>query len=122
MKHENTAKRLKDALYNAGITQRELADKSGVKEASISQYINGSHKPSNISAGKMATVLGVNPVWLVGYDVPMLIDNDSFDTGTVLGKAARDPNQIRLLSNYQKLDDDKQGQLLQFSEALTLLP
>ena len=71
MKHEVTAKRLQTALTNANITQQELADKSKVNKASISQYINGSHKPSNISSGKMAEILDVNPMWLMGYDVPM---------------------------------------------------
>ncbi|MFR2169682.1 MAG: hypothetical protein ACLS54_03025 [Anaerostipes hadrus] len=37
----------------------------------MSQYLNGSHAPSNISSGKMAKILNVNPVWLMGFDVPM---------------------------------------------------
>lgn len=69
MKHEETAKRLKDALYENNMKPQELADLSGVSKSSISQYINGSHKPSNISAGKMAAVLGVDPMWLMGFNV-----------------------------------------------------
>lgn len=71
MKHELTAKRLSMALSDSNMIAQELADKSGVGKASISQYINGSHAPSNISSGKMASVLGVNPLWLMGFDVPM---------------------------------------------------
>lgn len=71
MKHENTAKRLRLALQNNGITAQELCDLSGVSKASISQYVNGSHKPSNISAQKMGMCLGVSPLWLMGFDVPM---------------------------------------------------
>ena len=70
MKYPETAKRLKEAMDECGIISQELADKSGVGKASISQYLNGSHKPSNLSSGKMATVLNVNPVWLMGFDVP----------------------------------------------------
>lgn len=70
MKHEITAKRLQKALDEAGLKPYQLADKSGVSQASISQYLNGSHKPSNISSGKMAEVLNVSPVWLMGFDVP----------------------------------------------------
>ena len=73
MKHELTAKRLSKALSDKGIKPQELSDKSGVSKSSISQYINGSHKPSNISAGKMANVLDVNPMWLMGFDVSMEI-------------------------------------------------
>lgn len=71
MKYELTAKRLKMALDKYSMKPQELSEKSGVSKASISQYINGSHTPSNISSGKIATVLNVNPLWLMGFDVPM---------------------------------------------------
>ena len=61
--------------------QQELADKSGVSKNSISQYLSQRSIPSNISAGKMATVLGVNPMWLMGYDVPMIKENSDSDAG-----------------------------------------
>lgn len=70
MKHELTARRLNEALQNAGITAQELSRRSGVNKASISQYRNGTHAPSNISAGKMAKVLNVSPLWLMGFDTP----------------------------------------------------
>lgn len=75
MKYELTAKRLKQALNNRNMIPQELAEQSKVNKASISQYINGSHAPSNISSGKMGPVLGVNPLWLMGFDVPMIPDN-----------------------------------------------
>lgn len=71
MKHEITAKRLQLALSNKKITAQELCNISGVSKASVSQYVNGSHKPSNISAQKMGNCLDVNPLWLMGFDVPM---------------------------------------------------
>lgn len=71
MKNKLTAKRLKVALEALNMKPQELSDKSGVGKASISQYINGSHSPSNISSGKMGKILNVNPLWLMGFDVPM---------------------------------------------------
>lgn len=71
MKNEITAKRMQLALSNANMIPRELAEKSGVSKSSISQYVNGSHAPSNISSGKIAKVLGVNPLWLMGFDIDM---------------------------------------------------
>lgn len=71
MKNEVTAKRLIMALDRINMKAQELADRAGLNKASISQYVNGTHAPSNLSAGKMAAVLGVSPVWLMGYDVPM---------------------------------------------------
>ncbi len=71
MKNELTSKRMILALSNVSMKPQELADRSGVSKSSISQYINGSHAPSNISSGKMAPILDVNPLWLMGFDVPM---------------------------------------------------
>ena len=88
MKYELTAKRLNEALEEANLTAQELSKKSGVNKASISQYRNGSHKPSNKSSGLMGKVLGVNPLWLMGFNVdkyemdsPFIItkDNEHFD-------------------------------------------
>lgn len=71
MKNEKTAKRLAIALSSANMKPQELSDRSGVSKSSISQYINGSHSPSNISSGKIAKILDVNPLWLMGFDVEM---------------------------------------------------
>lgn len=84
MKHEITAKRLRRALDKSGFSAQELSDKSGVSKASISQYVNGSHKPSNISAQKIGNCLGINPLWIMGFDVCMTeddkVDNDDLKT------------------------------------------
>ena len=70
MKYKTTAMRLRKALNMNNMKAQELVDHS-VQKASISQYVNGSHSPSNVSSGKMAKVLGVDPLWLMGFDVPM---------------------------------------------------
>lgn len=96
MKNPITAHRLSTALSNANMIPQELANASGVSKASISQYLNGSHSPSNISSGKMAKILNVNPVWLMGFDVPMLVSDKDISkkstqkglTVNVLGRVA----------------------------------
>ena len=70
MKYEITSRRLKEALNDNNMKPQELADASGVNKSSISQYINGSHAPSNTSSGRMASVLHVSPLWLMGFDAP----------------------------------------------------
>lgn len=72
MQYEVTAQRLRFALDRAGLKAQDLANRSGIGKSSISQYLSGSHAPSNKSAGAMAEVLSVNPVWLMGFDVPMV--------------------------------------------------
>lgn len=70
MKYNETARRLSSALNKRNMRAQDLANATGLNKASISQYVNGSHAPSNISAGKMAKVLNVSPLWLMGFDVP----------------------------------------------------
>lgn len=75
-----SSRRLGSLLSELGISQQELSDKSGVLKSSISQYLTERATPSNINAGKMAKVLSVDPLWLMGYDVPMRKENS--DSGT----------------------------------------
>ena len=70
-----------------GLIAQELSDMSGVKKSSISQYINGSHKPSNQSSDAMGQVLNVNPLWLMGFDVPSTSDVERFkNTASIINK------------------------------------
>ncbi len=106
MKNETTAKRLALALSNANMKPQELADKSGVSKSSISQYVNGSHAPSNISSGKMANILNVDPLWLMGFDVPMT-KNSSDDS---------QPITIAAHFNGDEYTEEELDEIRQFAE------
>lgn len=113
MKNEITAKRLQKALSDMNMKPQELADRSGVSKASISQYANGSHTPSNISSGKMAKVLNVNPLWLMGFDVPMKQENDYLYTDEksdllieITNKLKNDEEFAERISKYMRLSDE----------------
>lgn len=101
MKYEKTALRLREALRNKNMRPQDLANLSGVNKASISQYLSGSHAPSNISSGKMAKVLGVSAPWLMGYDVS---SEDSLGESDpeVIAKA------MELYKKYKKLTPENQ--------------
>ena len=71
MRNPETAKRLADAMNMKKMSAKELSDKSGVSESSISQYLHGLFAPRNRTAAKLAVVLEVDPMWLMGFDVPM---------------------------------------------------
>lgn len=72
MKYKETAKRIRLALDRKNMKAADLARMSNVTKGSVSQYMNGTHAPSNTNAVKMAHVLEVSPVWLMGFDVPMV--------------------------------------------------
>lgn len=68
MKYPITALRLREAMEKKNLSAQELADKSGVGKSSISHYVNGNNEPKSINAAKLAEVLEVSPMWLMGFD------------------------------------------------------
>lgn len=73
-----SAIKLREAIAQNNLTVVELSKRSNVSMASISQYLSGRCAPNNITAMKLANVLKVSPLELMGFD----------------------------LSNYQKIDID----------------
>lgn len=63
--------RLEQALSYADMKPADLARKTGISEATISQYRSGYSKPKNDRLAIIAEALGVRPEWLIGFDVPM---------------------------------------------------
>lgn len=80
MRYPETAKRLKLAMDLKGMKAVELSNRTGVLRSSISQYLSGMHSMKNSTAGLIAECLGVSPVWLMGFDVPMLPEPDGKDS------------------------------------------
>ena len=58
--------RLDQARKEKGLTQRELANKVGVTEVSMSRYINGTRVPSGPIVVNIAKALGISVDYLVG--------------------------------------------------------
>ena len=63
-----SAKRLKQAMEIKGINQQDLAQKSGIGKSNISRYLSGAYEPKSGVAQKLATALGVSPLWLMCLD------------------------------------------------------
>ena len=58
--------RLDQARKEKGLTQRELANRVGVTEVSISRYVNGARVPKGPIVVNIAKALGVSVDYLVG--------------------------------------------------------
>lgn len=56
--------RLKLAMKQAGMMQKDLADTIGMQRVTISRYINGEHEPHKINLERMAEALHVTPEFL----------------------------------------------------------
>ena len=55
-------------------SQQKFADRCGISKYSVSQYVNGSNAPGNVSAAKIAKAFDLDPLWVMGFDVPMFLD------------------------------------------------
>ena len=89
-----TANRLRKAMNHANTNAAELARKSGVLKSSISQFVNARGRPSRETADKLGASLGVNPAWLLGYNVLMLEGVDQFANISNLSTPAAHPLPI----------------------------
>lgn len=66
--------KLRNARAQKGWSQVQLASEMGLKQASISQFENGSRQPTPALARKFAAVLDVPLVELVGEDGPGVLE------------------------------------------------
>lgn len=58
--------RIQSLLEARGMTRKELAEASGLTEAAISRYVNGTRNPKSISISAIAKALNVTSDELLG--------------------------------------------------------
>ena len=63
--------RLREALNARGMRPAELSRRSGISEATLSQYLHGYCEPKSKKIGILADALQVDEGWLIGFDTPM---------------------------------------------------
>lgn len=68
------ANRLSSLLAQSGLTQKELAEKTGLTPAAISRYVSGSRMPREIVVAKIAKALDVQPCDLIGTNAEQEVD------------------------------------------------
>ena len=59
------------ALMLRGMKQVELSRLTGIDSGTINNYLSGKYEPKQDRLEIIAKALDVDPVWLMGYDVPM---------------------------------------------------
>ena len=67
--------RLREAMNNAGLNQSELAQKAGITQSSVSDWLKGKYLAKQDKVDLLAKALGVSPSWLMGMD---LRKNDNY--------------------------------------------
>ena len=73
MKISNSKERIKELMDYFGINQTELCRRTGLQKSALSNYLNGDREPRQDQISLIVDPFGVNPAWLMGYDVPMMM-------------------------------------------------
>ena len=68
---ESCATRIKKALSIRRMRQSDLREKTHISSSTMSEYLKGTYEPKQDRLLVIAEALDVDPVWLMGYDVPM---------------------------------------------------
>lgn len=66
-----TAKRIQEYRDKYNLTLVELSNKTGIPAQTLNRYELGQRVPKIDVANDIADKLNINPMWLIGYDVPM---------------------------------------------------
>lgn len=124
---ENIGERILRLRIKNEMKQKELADKVGITEATLSRYENGLRSPKGEIVSKLAEALGVSSDYLLGLtdeaNEQTKNENKNFD---IVPEQFTDPEQARAYVkkhrifssegfNADKIDDEK---ILEFANAL----
>lgn len=101
MKEENriSSLRLAEALADNRLRAVDICEKTGISKSGMSMYLKGERIPSRDNADKLSKVLGVNPVWLMGFDVSKYVETPEHE-------------KELLLSFFAQLSPEKQESVL----------
>lgn len=100
--------RLAQALAIRGVKQSELCAKTGIPKSAMSQYVSGAFEPKQDRLQLIAQALYVDPVWLMGYDVPMEKQKEVSPDKPELTEGEK-----MLLDLFNKVPQERQEMVLQ---------
>lgn len=69
-KNSTFANRLNSLLSELNMTKAELSRRTGIQPSSISDWCNGLYEAKQDKVDLLSNVLGVDPAYLMGFDVP----------------------------------------------------
>ena len=106
------AERIKLALSIRRMKQTDLCEMTRIPKSAISEYISGVYEPKQDRVFLIAKALNVDPVWLMGFDVPM--EPEKKDAP---GELQLTEGEKMLLDLFNRVPEDKQQIVLQMIRA-----
>ena len=117
-----TDQRIAIAMQMSGKRQTDLSNETGLNKSTISRYVSGDCEPKADAINKLASALGVNEMWLWGYDVPM--ERTDFQKKNdqlvkLVTRMRRDERFAEAVKMLDELSDDKFENITQILSAFT---
>ena len=114
---ETCATRIARALSIRGMRQYELCEKTKIPKSAISQYVSGAFEPKQDRIFLIAQALNVDPVWLMGYDVPMeKKENTKANKGSPAEPQLTEGEKL-MLELFRRIPEDRQPAALELLRA-----
>lgn len=107
--------RLEKAMKDRGLSQKDLADRTGFSKSRISQYVSGKYEAKQDGVYKLSKALNVNEAWLMGYDCPMDRCGPQIRTP---GDVTVDSDLSKLVRLYEGMTDEGKSLLLKMADSL----
>ena len=104
---ESCAARLKKALSIRNMTQVELCQKTKIPKSALSEYIKGLYEPKQDRLLILSEALNVDPVWLMGFDIPMEKEHKKISSGESLTEGEK-----TVLELFRAIPEDQQPVVL----------
>ena len=109
MKTSNSQKRIREMMDKYGLSQTELCNRTGILKSALSNYLSGTREPRQDQKSLLADPFGINPAWLMGYDVPMYIE---------IEPARKSDTLNRILQYAVRMNPEAQNDLLKYAKYL----
>ena len=109
---ETCATRIAKALSIRGMRQYELCEKTRIPKSAISQYVSGAFEPKQDRVFLIAQALNVDPVWLMGYDVPMEKKEEHDAKKDSPSEPQLTEGEKLMLELFRQIPEDKQPEAL----------
>lgn len=71
MRTKTSKDRLTELMDFYGIRQVDICERTGIPTSAMSQYVSGARVPRQDKVAIISDAYGIDPAWLMGYDVPM---------------------------------------------------
>lgn len=102
--------RLQKAFIDSGLSQTEVCERVGITKGAMSSYLSGRYFPKQRVVDKLAEVLHVSVLYLMGYDDPSSSASDK--------STSADPAEMLLLSAFRDLNAAGREMLCNYAEYL----